>query len=151
MRLYRLHFRQNLPIEIRKAWDFFSNPHNLRQITPPWLNFEITSDLPESMYAGMLITYQIRPVLGIANNWITEITHVREPYYFVDEQRFGPYKFWHHQHIFKEAASSVEMDDIVSYGLPFGLLGRIMSETLVRKKLEEIFIFRRQALERIFN
>ncbi len=97
MKVYQLKTIQNLPIGIDKAWEFFSNPNNLSVITPEWLNFKVTSKLPDKMYAGMIISYKVHPVLGIPNTWVTEITHVKEPFYFVDEQRFGPYKMWHHQ------------------------------------------------------
>jgi ligand-binding SRPBCC domain-containing protein len=93
MKLYQLKTSQKLPISIQTAWEFFSNPTNLSKITPPWLNFEVRTKLPEKMYCGMIITYFVRPLLNIPQTWVTEITHVNQPNYFVDEQRFGPYKF----------------------------------------------------------
>lgn len=151
MKLYRLHRIQYLPIEISEAWRFFSDPRNLAAITPSWLDFHITSEVPEKIYAGLIITYRIRPFWRVPVTWITEITQVRAPHFFVDEQRFGPYRFWHHQHIFRETESGVDMEDIVNYALPCGVLGRAVNGLLVNAKLNEIFDFRRQTLERIFS
>ncbi len=102
MRLERLQDLCRLPIALPVAWDFFSDPRNLERITPPWLGIEITSDLPPRMHPGMIVTYRVRPPPGIPVRWVTEITHVVEPTLFVDEQRYGPYRFWHHQHHFRE-------------------------------------------------
>jgi ligand-binding SRPBCC domain-containing protein len=151
MKLHRLRFVQDLPIQIKEAWSFFSDPRNLSLITPPWLNLRITSEVPEQIYAGLIITYRVKPLLGIPVNWVIEITHVSEPYYFVDEQRFGPYRFWHHQHIFRELKSGVEMQDIIHYGLPLGPLGNIINAFIVKKRLCEMFAFRRLALERLLS
>ena len=150
MKIYQLKTVQSLPIGIEEAWEFFSNPNNLSVITPEWLNFKVTSKLPDKMYPGLIISYKVHPVLGIPNTWVTEITHVKEPFYFVDEQRFGPYKFWHHQHHFKEIDNGVEMTDIVSYALPFDPLSRPVNSLLVEKKVKEIFKFREKKLEELF-
>lgn len=150
MRLYHLRTQQNLPITLQAAWDFFSSPNNLAEITPAWLNFKVTSTLPEKMYEGMIVTYQVRPFGGFALNWVTEITHLNAPHFFVDEQRFGPYRFWHHQHRFREVNGGVEMTDIVHYALPFGPFGRMAHYFSVRARLEEIFDFRRASLEQMF-
>lgn len=152
MKIYQLKTTQKLPISLNNAWDFFSNPENLSKITPDWLNFEITSDLSGKMYAGLIITYKVRPMLNIPQTWVTEITHVNEPNYFVDEQRFGPYKMWHHEHIFEEIPDGgVEMTDIVSYALPFGFLGRIANALFVRRKIESIFKYREIVLSKMFG
>lgn len=151
MKLYQLKTSQKLPISIQTAWEFFSNPTNLSKITPPWLNFEVRTKLPEKMYCGMIITYFVRPLLNIPQTWVTEITHVNQPNYFVDEQRFGPYKFWHHQHSFtKTEDGGVIMDYIVSYVIPFGFLGRIINYFIVSKKVKEIFDYRKTVLEKMF-
>ena len=147
----RLHYRQELTTSVEKAWLFFSDPQNLRRITPPWLDFMVTSDLPAHMYQGMIITYTIRPLAGVRMNWVTEITHVHEPLFFVDEQRFGPYRFWHHQHRFEAVAGGVVVDDLVHYALPFGPLGRLIDRWHVRARLEEIFRYRRRVLREIFG
>jgi ligand-binding SRPBCC domain-containing protein len=150
LKIYQFKAKQLLPISIDKAWEFFSNPNNLPKITPPWLNFKVTSQLDDKMYAGMIITYLVRPILNIPTTWVTEITHVREPNFFVDEQRFGPYKLWHHQHIFREAAGGVEMEDIVSYAVPFGFVGSIVNRLIISKKINEIFSFRKEKLTELF-
>jgi len=150
LKTYQFRSKQFLPITISEAWEFFSNPNNLTKITPPWLNFEVTSKLDSKMYAGMIITYLVRPLLNIPTTWVTEITHVREPNYFVDEQRFGPYKLWHHQHHFKETDNGIEMTDIVSYALPLDPLSRPINSLLVEKKVKGIFKFREKKLEELF-
>jgi len=151
MKLYTLKAIQNLPIGIEEAWEFFSNPNNLKVITPEWLNFKVTSKLPNKMYPGMIISYKLHPLLGIPLNWVTEITHVEEPFYFVDEQRFGPYKLWHHQHHFKEIENGVEITDIVNYALSFDPFSRIINSFLVEKRVREIFRFREKKLELLFH
>uniref|UniRef100_A0A832DH71 Coenzyme Q-binding protein COQ10 START domain-containing protein n=1 Tax=Ignavibacterium album TaxID=591197 RepID=A0A832DH71_9BACT len=152
MKIYQLKSSQILPISLSTAWKFFSDPKNLSKITPKWLNFEITSNLPHRMYAGLIITYKVRPMFNIPQTWVTEITHVNEPNYFVDEQRFGPYKMWHHEHTFTEIPGvGVEMRDIVTYVLPFGFLGRIVNTLFVRKKVLEIFEYRKEVLLKMFG
>lgn len=150
MKIYQFKAKQFLPVSIDEAWEFFSNPNNLSKITPAWLNFKVTSQLPNKMYAGMIITYLVRPLLNISTTWVTEITHVSKPNFFVDEQRFGPYKFWHHQHIFREVEGGIEMEDIVSYAVPFGMIGRIVNRFIISKKIKEIFSFRSRKLEEFF-
>lgn len=152
MKLYQLKASQKLPISKETAWNFFSNPTNLSKITPSWLNFEVKSELPKKMYAGMIITYFVRPMLNIPQTWVTEITQVNEPNYFVDEQRFGPYKMWHHEHIFKEEKDGgVMMEDIVSYVVPFGFIGRIINSLVISKKINEIFNYRKEVLFKMFG
>jgi len=150
MKIFLLKTEQKLNISIEEAWDFFSNPNNLKLITPEWLNFKVTSKLPDKMYAGMLIAYKVHPVLGIPVNWVTEITYVKEPFYFVDEQRFGPYKLWHHQHHFKETENGVEMTDIVNYALPFDPFSRLINALIVKNRVGEIFEFREKKLGDLF-
>lgn len=141
-----------LPISLKEAWDFFSDPRNLKTITPDYMGFDITSKLhQEKMYSGMIITYRVTPLLKIPMRWMTEITHVSENQFFVDEQRVGPYKVWHHQHHFKEIEGGVEMTDIIDYVVPFGLLGRLFEPILVRPKLVEIFDYRTKKMEEIFG
>ena len=152
MKIYQHKTSQKLNISKNNAWDFFSNPSNLSKITPTWLNFEVRTKLPEKMYVGMIITYFVRPLLNIPQIWVTEITHVNEPNYFVDEQRFGPYKMWHHEHFFKPTeAGEVIMEDIVSYVVPFGFLGRILNRLVIEKKINEIFNYRREVLIKMFG
>ena len=153
MNFYSIKSTQHLPISIEEAWEFFSSPNNLAKITPPDMGFIITSDKKdgEKMYAGQIITYIIKPMLGIPVKWMTEITHVKEGEYFIDEQRFGPYKLWHHRHSFKKTATGVEMHDEVNYVLPMGILGTIAHELFVRKRIEYIFEYRTRVLNDFFK
>lgn len=124
---------------------------NLKEITPKNMGFDIrTPDLPSKIYEGMIISYTVRPLLGISTNWVTEITHVRDKYYFVDEQRIGPYKMWHHQHIILPKENGVLMKDIVSYEPPFAFLGSIANSIMIKNKLNDIFDYRTQVLNKIF-
>ena len=151
MKLFVLDESQNLPISLDKAWSFFSDPRNLAEITPSSLGLRITSEPGDKMYAGMIITYLVSPVLGIPISWITEITHVDEPHLFIDEQRFGPYRFWHHQHQFHQIEGGVEIRDIVHYSPFIGPFDVIVNELVAKKKLREIFSYRRNYLERRFG
>jgi ligand-binding SRPBCC domain-containing protein len=151
MKIYTLEKKQILPIDKKTCWNFFSNPANLQKITPPDMDFEILSGAEKKMFAGQIIVYRIKLFNVIKTGWVTEITHVEEGKYFVDEQRFGPYKFWHHKHIFNETDGGMEICDIVHYALPFGLLGRLARFLFVRRKLENIFNFRTLFLEKYFN
>ena len=147
MKIYRLQKTQFLPISLDKAWDFFSSPANLKKITPEYMGFEITSEVNDKkMYPGQIITYIVTPVLNIPLSWATEITHVVDKKYFVDEQRFGPYSLWHHQHWFETKDGGVEMTDIVHYALPLGFLGRIANSLFVKSKLQEIFDYREKVV-----
>jgi ligand-binding SRPBCC domain-containing protein len=151
MKLNTIRRVQNLPVSLGKAWDFFSDPSKLAEITPAWLGLDVKSELPPRMHAGMVVRYTIRPFTGVSVQWITEITHAEEPFFFVDEQRFGPYKFWHHQHIFKETANGCEMTDQVDYALYGGFLGELVHSFYVRGRLEEIFDYRYKKLAEIFG
>jgi len=151
MKIYQLKAKQKLAMPMEDAWNFFSDPRNLPKITPTWLNLKITSDLPNKMYEGMIITYKVYPFAGTPSNWVTEITQLKEKQFFIDEQRFGPYKFWHHQHHFKEVNDGIEMKDIISYALPLDPFSRSINSLFVGKKVEEIFKFREEVLKKIFS
>ncbi|MEY3677897.1 MAG: hypothetical protein RI924_38 [Bacteroidota bacterium] len=153
MKTYQLKFEQKLPISLEQAWDFFSSPINLAKITPDHMGFIITSDFKQGqkMYPGMIITYKVSPLLGIKLNWMTEITHVQEGKYFVDEQRFGPYALWHHQHHFEEIKGGVHMTDIINYAIPYGFIGRIANTILVEKEVRGIFDYREKKVEELFG
>lgn len=152
MKVYTLKKTTLLKSSPELVWDYFSTPLNLNDITPPNMSFEILTDLRGvKMYAGMVIHYKVRPFMNIPMKWTTEITHCTEGKYFVDEQRFGPYAFWHHQHIFETTEDGVLMTDIVSYAVGYGILGRIMNFIYIRKKLEDIFSFRELHVQRKFN
>jgi ligand-binding SRPBCC domain-containing protein len=147
-----LHAKQLVNTSIEKAWDFFSKPGNLSTITPPEMDFRLTTPIDEpKMYAGQIITYKVSPTGRFRINWVTEITQVDEGRMFIDEQRFGPYSFWHHRHIFTENESGVEMTDIVTYKIPFGFIGRIANRLFIQKKLRQIFDYRFSSVEKIFN
>lgn len=151
MKIYRLESKQNLPISKEKAWKFLSNPKNLKTITPEYMSFDILSGADRPMFAGQIIQYIVTPLLGIKTKWVTEITHVVEGEYFVDEQRFGPYALWHHKHFIKEIPGGVEMEDIIDYKVPMGILGQLVHPFIVKPKLNEIFEYRRKKLIELFG
>ena len=151
MKIYRLETIQNLPISKSHAWDFLSNPKNLKRITPDYIGFKIINGTADKMYAGQIIQYMVTPVMGIPTKWVTEITHVDDGNYFVDEQRFGPYSLWHHKHFIKAIKNGVEMKDIIDYKIPLGIIGRIAQPILVAPKLKEIFEYRKNALIELFG
>jgi ligand-binding SRPBCC domain-containing protein len=130
---------------------FFSNPKNLELITPPWLALKISSEIRKEMYPGMIITYDVSPILGIPVEWITEITHIDKPNLFVDEERFGPYRFWHHEHHFRPIPNGIEMQDSVHYVMPFGFFGSLVGNLVVNKKVIDIFNYRYKVLEGLFG
>jgi len=143
---------QTLNENIDKVWDFMSSPKNLEEITPNEMSFNITSsNKDEKMYEGMIITYKVTPLLNIPLSWMTEITHVKEKMFFVDEQRLGPYKMWHHQHIFEKCEQGVKMKDIITYIPPFNILGRIANFLFIEKKVNDIFDYRKKVLDELFN
>lgn len=152
MGFYQFKREQFIQEPIESIWDFISSPKNLKTITPDYMGFDIrTENLPEKMYEGMIISYKVSPLLGIKTTWVTEITHVEENRYFVDEQRIGPYKLWHHQHFLEEKEGGTLMIDIVSYSPPFGFIGSLLNIIAIRKKLTEIFDYRTQVLNELFG
>ncbi len=153
MKVHRFERMQNIPIPIEQAWEFFSSPANLAKITPPSMGFRILTDISDdcsAMYPGMIIQYTVRPLFSIPLTWVTEITHAEKPRFFVDEQRFGPYRFWHHQHHFRAVNGGTEARDIVSYALPFGILGDAVAGRLVDRQLAAVFDYRKEALKTWF-
>ena len=152
MAFFQLKTEQQIPAALSEVWDFISSPVNLKDITPPYLGFLVTGMTGgEKMYAGMIITYVVKPVLGIPLQWMTEITHVREGEYFIDEQRIGPYRFWHHQHMLKEIDGGVLMTDIVTYAPPLGIIGAVSNRLFIKSKLSDIFAFRKSAVEKRYG
>lgn len=149
--MYQLVATQILPVHITKAWEFMSNPVNLKTITPDYMGFDIISGAEKRMYQGQVIHYMVTPVAGIKTRWVTEITHVNEPHFFVDEQRFGPYSFWHHKHFLEEIPEGVLMTDIIDYKLPAGIIGKMLHPLLVEPKLKQIFNYRIEKLTAIFD
>ena len=151
MKIYTKSSKQNLPISIQEAWEFLSNPKNLKTITPDYMGFIIESGADRPMFPGQIIEYIVTPVMGIKTKWVTEITHVQELRYFVDEQRFGPYSLWHHKHFLKEIPGGVEMEDVIHYKIPMGFSGQLVHPILVKPKLDEIFDYRRKKLIDLFG
>lgn len=141
---------QVVPISLSEAWLFFSSPLNLKEITPDYMGFEVLEGGVESMYAGQIIRYKVSPFFGLRLSWVTEITHVSEGEYFVDEQRFGPYRFWHHKHYLAKVNGGTEIRDVVHYKLPFGILGKLAVHFFVKKQLNEIFDYRAKKLKELF-
>lgn len=147
----KLFYSQKLPISLDEAWDFLSSPNNLKLITPESMNFKIIDWDKKKAYPGQIIQYTVSPVLGIKIKWVTEITQVIRNSYFIDEQRFGPYSFWHHKHFIKEIDNGILMDDVIHYKIPFGLIGRILNKIYVQNKLDKIFKYRENKLNEIFG
>jgi ligand-binding SRPBCC domain-containing protein len=151
-KVYSFKTVQQIPISLNEAWNYFSNPNNLETITPDNISFKTISEYHgDTMYAGQVIEYRMSPLLGIPLYWMTEITHIEDKKYFVDEQRFGPYSLWHHQHHFKTIEGGVEMTDIVHYKLPLWFLGDIANALFVKKQLKGIFDYRFKKVEELFG
>lgn len=151
MKAYTLERTQTIRAAIGDCWDFFSNPANLSKITPASFGFRVLSELPPVIYEGLMLRYCVRPLMGIPLTWVTEITRVRGPGYFADEQRTGPYAMWRHEHFFRELeAGRVEIRDVVHYALPFGPLGRAVHALTVKHKINYIFDYREKAVSGLF-
>lgn len=153
MKTYRIEFTQEIPVSLDTAWDFFSSPLNLAEITPKDMTFDVTTPnmANTKMYPGLIITYKVSPLLGIKLNWMTEITHVKDKEYFIDEQRFGPFAFWHHQHHFLATENGVLMKDLLHYGIGWGPIGLLANSLVVENKIKGIFDFRYKKVEEIFG
>lgn len=152
MKVYTLNFKQEIPVSLAEAWDFFSSPLNLAKITPKEMGFQITSDFTagDKMYDGMLISYKVSPLFGIKLDWMTEITAVSEGKYFIDEQKCGPFKIWHHEHHFEETSAGVLMRDKLIYAMPFGIVGTLANNLIAGKKVKEIFRHREEVIKTLF-
>tara|TARA_Y100001968_G_C19428280_1_gene755611 strand:+ start:568 stop:1062 length:495 start_codon:yes stop_codon:yes gene_type:complete len=143
---------QFLNTNIDSIWDFASNPYNLEKITPEYMSFKITTpDLNHKIHPGMMIEYKVSPILGIPINWLTEITHIQDKIFFIDEQRSGPYKLWHHEHFFIKKNNGIIMKDIVTYIPPFSIIGTIANKVFIKKQLNEIFDYREAKIDQLFN
>jgi ligand-binding SRPBCC domain-containing protein len=151
MPLYRIERSQVLPISIDTAWQFFSSPGNLPSITPPWLNLKIIGSVSPQMQPGMLIHYHVTPLFGLRMRWLSEITHVDVPRFFVDEQRLGPYRLWHHEHFFHACDAGVQVDDTVTYALKYATMGTLIHAFWIKKRLQTIFDYRSSALNQRFG
>lgn len=150
MSIHVFHRKQQLSCTLSEAWTFFSDPKNLKLITPPDMGFDIVGNPPQRMYSGLMIQYIVRPLFHIPTNWLTEITHMQEPHFFIDEQRIGPFRLWHHQHHFQSATEGVEMRDTIHYVIPFGFLGELM-HPLVKRQLNRIFDYRKAQVDKLFQ
>ena len=151
MKLHHRKYEQFLPISLEEAWDYFSSPENLNELTPESMKFEILSmDIPR-MYAGQIVQYNVTPFPFFTSGWVTEITQVEDKHMFVDEQRFGPYSFWHHQHIFEPRDGGVLMTDIIHYKVPFGIVGKLANILVVKRKVNAIFEYRTKVLQNKFG
>ena len=151
MKIFKLKYSQKLPISLNEAWDFLSSPSNLELITPKSMDFNITDYDKKKAYPGQIIQYTVKPLLGIEINWVTEITQVHDKEFFVDEQRFGPYSFWHHKHFIKEIENGVLMEDVIHYKIPLGPIGVLLNFLFINSKLKSIFKYRRQELIKTFG
>ncbi len=152
MAIYQIHKELKVAASLQEVWEFISTPSNLKEITPDYMGFEITTPgIPEKIYPGLMICYRVSPVLGIKMTWLTEITQVLEPRYFVDEQRAGPYALWHHEHSLSPVDKGTLMTDLVTYRLPLGPLGTLAHWLFIRKQLEGIFHYRELALVEEFG
>ncbi len=149
--MYQIKRTQFVKTDLATCWDFFSSPNNLQVITPDYMGFKVLTSVPDKMYEGLMIAYKVSPLMKIPLNWVTEIKYVHDAQFFVDEQRTGPYKMWHHEHHFKAVEGGVEMTDIVSYELPLGFLGRFAHWLFVRKQLEGIFDYRFKKVDELFQ
>ena len=142
---------QTLPIGLKAAWDFFSDPRNLPAITPPAMGFRVLSEPPPGIHAGLILRYSVRPLPLYRTTWISEITEVREPEWFVDEQRSGPYRMWRHEHAFRATPVGTIVQDTIRYRLPFGIAGDLVAGAFVRRALDNLFAYRADALRRRFG
>ncbi|MFY9243693.1 MAG: SRPBCC family protein [Polaribacter sp.] len=151
MKIYTYHKKQAIPISVDEAWEFLSNPKNLKIITPDYMSFDIISGADKPMFAGQIIQYLVTPILGIKTKWVSEITQYVEKKYFIDIQLYGPYALWHHKHFVNEIEGGVELEDIIDYKVPLGFLGQLVHPFLVKPKLEEIFSYRQKKLIELFG
>ncbi len=150
--MYRLQYKQIVPTSLEECWDFFSDPANLKLLTPKRLSFVTTNaNLHSKMYAGQIITYRLCPIWKFSCEWVTEITHVVPMKYFIDEQRFGPYSFWHHEHRFTSLEEGVEMTDTIYYKVPLGPFGRFLNYIKIEKDITDIFTYRQTQIEKLFK
>ena len=151
MKVFKLERQQDLAVSSKTCWDFFADPQNLKKITPDYMGFDIVEGGDSEMYAGQIIAYKVRPMLNFKVTWVTEITHVKEGEFFVDEQRFGPYKFWHHKHFFQSISGGTRCRDEIHYIPPVSLIAPLLNHFLIKDKLNEIFDYRAKFLEAKFG
>ncbi len=146
MKIYQLYRQQYLSLSVQEAWDFLSSPYHLNDITPDFFHVTITSIVPEKIYSGLMLSYQMKAVFGIPMSWLSEISHCDEPKRFVYEQRIGPFKFWSHEVCLTETQNGLMLEDIMCYVMPLGWLGQFLNTVLIASKLDRIFDTRRDYL-----
>ncbi len=151
MAIYQLYRRQHLNMNLIQAWDFFSSPHNLNAITPDFFHVTMTSNVPEKIYAGLMVSYRMKAVFGIPMDWLSEVSHCDEPHYFVYQQSIGPFKFWSHEVRLTEESNGIMLEDIMFYAMPFGWLGSLFHRVLIADRLKQIFDTRRDYLQSRFG
>ncbi len=149
-KVFRLEAKQDLPISLKEAWEFFSNPENLTKITPSSLGFKIISELDSAIYPSQIIQYKVSPLPFFKTTWVSEITHLENQSFFADKQIYGPYDLWHHKHFFKEIEGGVQIIDVVDYVPPFGIFGRLMNPIIIKPRILKIFEYRRIKVEELF-
>ena len=149
--IYALKVKQNIDRPIEDIWNFFATPKNLNELTPKDMKFEILSGKSDRFFEGKIISYTVNPFKFFNIKWVTEITHITKNKLFIDEQRFGPYSFWHHKHFIKEIKGGVLMEDVIHYKLPLGPLGKLLNSLFINSKLNSIFKYRQLELIKIFG
>jgi len=149
--VHYLHRELIIPAPLDKVWGYFCDPKNLNEITPSDMNFEIVQGGDVKMYEGQIIEYRVEFLRRVRSLWLTEILHVRDGVYFVDEQRVGPYRLWHHEHMFEKCPNGTKMTDRVTYVIPFGVLGDLLNKVWVAGRLKNIFDYRRQKIIELFG
>jgi ligand-binding SRPBCC domain-containing protein len=147
VKIYQLYRRQTLGMTRKQAWEFFSSPHFLNDITPDFFHVDITSPVPDEIYAGLMISYQMKAVWGIRMSWLSEISHCQKPLRFIYQQRIGPFEFWSHEVCLNECPDGIVVEDIVFYAMPYGWLGGLLHDLLIGDKLKRIFDTRHDYLE----
>ena len=150
MKTYKLTGEIELPISIEEAWEFFSNPNNLGKIMPKDMGFKVVEDATLPLYEGQIIQYSVTPLPLFKTTWISEINHIKKPYFFVDTQLEGPYKLWHHKHFLEATETGTKITDVVHYQVPFGILGRLLHPIIIKPKLNKIFEHRTEQIKALF-
>ncbi len=149
--IHYLRREQWIPAPLKIVWEYFADPVNLDELTPPDMNFQIIGGGGRTMYEGQMIEYRVGFMWGLRSLWLTEISHVRQREYFVDEQRMGPYRLWIHEHLFTPSRGGVMMNDLVTYAVPFSLLGDVVNTFWIQGRLARIFDYRTRKIAQLFG
>ncbi|GAA0871033.1 SRPBCC family protein [Gangjinia marincola] len=151
MKIYRLNKQQRVPISLKTAWEFLTDPANLQKLTPPDMAMTIVSGNDKALHEGQLLTYKVKPLPGFNTTWVSKITQVDPLVSFTDEQVKGPYALWNHQHFITEIDGGTLMQDVIDYAVPLGFLGQLAHPLVVKPKLEKIFAYRKEQLTSLFG